>query len=172
MKKNYYLLLLILVLSASANGQTQWEDTKLDEKLLVKFPSTPDKKTANGSVRFVAKTKDSVTFTATVIDYQIIAKIDSASLAAMKDTPSFAEQLKAGISAQRKDYVLGDVEVSKWKTYTTYQILGTKSNDNKKLYLKMIIIGSKMYGLSCLVPDQLVTKDNEVFLNSLEFVKP
>lgn len=171
MKKYCYLLLLILVLAASVNAQTQWKEINLDEKILVKFPSTPDKKTANGSISFVAKTKDSVTFTASVIDYQVIAKIDSGGLAALKDTQGFADQIKTGISAQRKDYVLGDVKVDKWRTYTTYQLLGTKSNDSKKLYLKMIIIGSKMYGLSCLVPNQLETKDNDVFLNSLEFIK-
>jgi hypothetical protein len=170
MKKNYYLLLLVLVLSASVNAQTQWKEINLDEKILVKFPSAPEKKTANGIINFVAKTKDSVTFTASVIDYQVIAKIDSAGLAALKDTKGFADQLKAGISAQRKDYVLGDVKVDKWRAYTTYQLLGTKSNDNKKLHLKMIIIGSKMYSLSCLVPAQLETRDTEIFLDSLEFI--
>lgn len=120
MRKKYFLLLLIMVLSTAMNAQTQWKDTKLDEKLLVKFPSTPDKKTANGSVSFVAKTKDSVTFTATVIDYQIIAKIDSAGLAALKDTQGFADQLKTGISAQRNDYALGDIEIGKHIPHINY----------------------------------------------------
>lgn len=160
-----------MVLSVSANAQTQWNDTKLGDKISVKFPSTPGTKTANGSMNFVAKTKDSVTFTGFVLDYQIIARLDSTALAAVKDTQAFADQLRAGILAQRKDYTLGNIEVGKWQTYTAYQILGKKNNNNSKLYLKMIIIGSKMYGLSCLVPEQLATKDNEVFLNSLELTK-
>ncbi len=170
MKK--YFVVLILFLSIAANAQTQWIATKVDEKIAVKFPINPEKKTGNGTVTFKCKTKDSVSFTASVLDYQVIAKIDSIGLAAIKDTREFADQLKAGIVAQRKDYELGNIEIGKWKTYTTYQILGKKMNDGKKLSLKMIVIGSKMYGLSCLVPDQLVTKDKEIFFQSLEFLKP
>ncbi len=171
MKKKYYLLLTILILSASVNAQVQWQKTMLDGKTSVKFPSAPEKKTANGTVNYVFKTNDSVTFTATVLDYQVIANMDSVGLAAIKDKQEFADQLRAGILAQRKDYVLGDIKVSNWKTHTVYQILGKKSNDNKKLFFKMIVIGSKMYGLSCLVPDQLVTNDSEVFFNSFELIK-
>jgi hypothetical protein len=37
--------------------------------------------------------------------------------------------------------------------------------------MKMILIGSKMYTLSCLVPANLATKNNQVFFDSAEVLK-
>lgn len=171
MKKKHLLQALLLFLSLSVYAQTKWENIKLDERMMIKFPSMPEKKNGNGTISFVTKTNDSVTFTATVLDYEVIAKIDSVGLAAIKDTQPFADQLRLAIVKQRADYMLGDIIIDKWHTYTTYEILGEKRNDNKKLHLKMVVIGSKIYGLSCLIPAQLSTKDSAVFFNSFAFVK-
>lgn len=172
MKKNYYLLLLVMVLSVAGKAQTDWVSIKLDEKIAVKFPYEPEKKVANGSVSYVSKTKDSVTYGAVVLDYNVIAHLDSATLALIKDTQQFADQTKAGIVSQKKNYIFGDITIGKWKTFTTYSMLGTNTTNKNKVSLKMILIGSKMYSLSCLVPDEPDAKNSAVFLDSVELLKP
>ena len=171
MKIKYLTLLLLFAVTIKANAQTKWQTTVLDSGVFVKFPSAPEKTTRLGSPTSVYKRTDSVIFTAAVIDFKISANIDSARLAAIKDKQTFADQVKMGIAAHYINYKFGDIAVGKWKTYTMYQLAGEKNNGSN-LLLKMFFTGSKMYTLSCLVPDKLNTVDRDIFLNSLEIIKP
>ena len=168
MKKTYYILLFVLLFSTAAKAQSGWVTKKLDEKLSVKFPVEPQKATRNGIDSYTSKGKDSVGYNAAVIDYKVVAHLDSATLAPMKDTQQFADQMKMGMASQKPNYTFGDVTISKWKSYTTYSFSGTENTNKSKLSVQMILIGSKMYALSCLVPANLSIKNNEVFLNSVE----
>jgi hypothetical protein len=171
MKKSYYLLLFILMLSAAAKAQTNWVTKDLDEKLSIKFPSEPQKVTKNGIYSYTLKGKDSVGYNAAVMDYKVVAHLDSATLAPMKDTQEFADQIRMGMASKKANYTFGDVTIGKWKTYTTYSISASENTNKNKLLIQIILIGSKMYSLSCLVPANLVTKNNEVFLGSVDVLK-
>lgn len=171
MKKTYYMLLLVLLFSVAAKAQSGWVIKKLDEKLSVKFPAEPQKATRNGIDSYTSKGKDSIGYNAAVIDYKVVAHLDSANLASMKDNQQFADQIKVGVASQKPNYTFGDVTIGKWKNYNTYNFSGIENTNKSKLSLQMILIGSKMYAFSCLVPANLTTKNNEVFLNSAEVLK-
>jgi hypothetical protein len=170
-KKTYYLLLFVLMLSTTANAQTDWVTKNLDEKLSVKFPVEPEKVTKNGIDSYTVKGKDSVGYNAAVLDYKVVANLDSAALASVKDTQQFADQIRLGIGSKKTNYTFGNVIIGKWKTYTAYSISASENTNKNTLLLRMILIGSKMYSLSCLVPANMVTKNNEVFLGSVELLK-
>jgi len=171
MKKSYLLLLFVLTLSAAAKAQTAWVTKNIDEKMLVKFPSEPQKLGRTGIDIYTAKGKDSVVYSATVIDYQIIAHLDSATLASLKDTQEFADQMKAGMASTMTKYTLGEIKIGKWKTYTTYTISGTDNASKKTVSMQMIIIGSKMYSLSCMMPTNVPAKNTEMFFDSADTLK-
>lgn len=171
MKKLYYLPLFVLMLAASAKAQTNWVTKKLDEKLSVKFPVEPQVVKKNGFDSYLAKGNDSVKYSTTVMDYQVVVHLDSATLAPMKDTQIFADQLGKGIASKKPNYTFGGVTIGKWNTYTTYTMSASENTNKSTLLMRMILIGSKMYALSCLIPANLVTKNNEVFLGSTEILK-
>jgi len=171
MKKNLYLLLFVLILSAAAKAQTNWVTTKLDERISVKFPVEPQKTTNNGVDVYTARMSDSLGYSATVIDYNVIAHLDSAAIAPMKDMQQFADQIRIGLASKKVNYTFGAVTMGKWKGYTTYSMTAIENTNKNTLLVQMILIGSRMYSLSCRVPAGMVTKNNEVFFASVELLK-
>jgi hypothetical protein len=171
MKKTYYLILFVLMFAASAKGQTDWVTKKLDEKLSVKFPAEPQVVTRNGIDSYVAKGNDSVKYSTTILDYQVVLHLDSAALAPFKDTQVFADQLGKGIASKKTNYTFGGVTMGKWNSYTTYSMSASENTTKSTLLMRMILIGSKMYTLACLIPVNLVTKNNEVFWDSAQILK-
>ncbi|OOQ59913.1 hypothetical protein [Mucilaginibacter pedocola] len=171
MKKICYLLLFVLTLSVSARAQTGWVTQKLDDKLSVKFPSAPEKITKNGVEGYTLKAKDSVGYIVNFLDFKQVANLDSAGLAPMKDKQEFADQLGAGLASATKNYTFGNVTIGEWKSYTTYSMTGTENTTKGTISIRMILIGSKMYSLSCRVPANLVTKNSDLFFASAEVLK-
>ena len=171
MKKACYLLLFVLLLSAAAKAQTNWVTKNLDEKMSVKFPAEPQKTTTNGVAVYTVKGNDSVGYSAAVIDYNIVAHLDSATLAPMKDSQEFADQIGMGMASKRPNYTFGGVTIGKWKTYTSYSFSGVENTSKNRVVIHMILIGSKIYSLACRVPPNLATQNDDVFLNSVELLK-
>jgi hypothetical protein len=171
MKKTYYLILFVLMLSATAKAQTNWVTKNIDEKLSIKFPAEPETVTKNSIDSYLFKGKDSVKYSTTAVDLKVAAHLDSATLAPVKDKQEFADSMMAGMAKKKTNYTFGAARIGKWKTYTTYTISGLENSNKSTLYIKMILVGSKMYTLSCLVPANMVTKNNEVFLDSVETLK-
>ena len=168
MKKISFLLLFVLLQSAVTFAQSAWVTQKIDEKLSVKFPETPSKVIKKGSESYVNKGKDSVQYSAIVLDYKVLANLDSATLASMKDTQQFADQIRGGMVTQKPNYTFEVAKIGKWNTFTNYSFSGIDNTNKSRLSIQMILIGSKMYVLSCLVPDKLITKNDERFLSSAE----
>lgn len=171
MKKLNYLLLFVLLLPLAVSAQTGWVTTKLDDRLSVKFPVEPQKTVKNGFNVYIYRAPDSLAYSATVIDFMVVANKDSAALAPVKDNPQFAEQLKMGMASSKPNYAFGDIKIGQWGTYTTYSVLATEKTNNNTLLMKMILIGSKMYSMSCRVPANLVTKNSDLYLSSAELLK-
>nr|WP_067057948.1 hypothetical protein [Mucilaginibacter sp. L294] len=171
MKKAYTLLLFVLMLSAAANAQTTWVTKNLDEKISVKFPAEPLKETRNGIDVYTLRQADSMAYSSNVIDYKVAVHLDSAALAPMKDDQRFADQMRAGVASKKNNYTFGDIVIGKWKTYTSYSFSGVENATKATLYMQMILIGSKMYSLSCRVPANLVAPNKELFLGSAELIK-
>lgn len=167
-KKLTYLLFLFNGLMISAQAQTDWITKKLDEKLSVKFPSEPEKSTKNGAETYIVKTKDSVKYAAVLLDLNASGKLDSATLAKVKDNQQFANQLLNGIASQKPNYTFDDVKIGNWKSYTSYDFSGLDKETKAQLTVKLILIGTKIYSFSCLLPKESPTQTNELFFGSIE----
>ena len=171
MKKTFYLLLFVLALSATASAQTNWITKNLDEKLSVKFPAEPEKVSKPGIDSYTVKAQDSIIYTAGVVDYKIVAGLDSDRLAPLKDMQQFADQIRLGMAAKKPNYTFGPITISKWKTYTLYTVSATENSNKYTLTAQMITIGSKGYSFSCRVPVGMATPNKEAFLGSVELLK-
>jgi hypothetical protein len=171
MKKSQFVLAVMLSFSVAASAQQKWITKPLDGRLSVKFPSEPEKVTRNGVEVFTSKEKDSVVYSAGAMDMNVVAKMDSAALASVKDDPTFAEQLVSGIASQRPNYKFEAIKIGKWNTFTTYNVSGVENTNKYTVYLQMIFIGSKLYTLICRVPTELTSKKNELFFNSATLSK-
>lgn len=171
MRKLFYLLLLTAIMPAAGMAQSTWITTKIDNRLSVKFPSTPEKTVIAAGEIYMTKENDSTQYSATVLDLNIIAKLDSAALAPLKENKEFANQLIKSIAAQKPKYTFGDLTIGKWKTFTTYYTSAIDKTNNATAFVQMIFIGSKLYSITFKLPENLVTKNKEVFFSSVELLK-
>ena len=171
MKKLFYLLLFIAILPAAGMAQSNWVTKKIDNTLAVKFPSAPEKTMTAGGEVYITKEKDSTQYSASFLDLKLLANLDSAALAPLKENKAFADQLIKSIAAQKPKYTFGDVTIGKWKTFTAYYTSAIDKTTNATAFLKMIFIGSKLYSVTFKLPENLVTKNKEVFFNSVELLK-
>ena len=173
MKKLSFFLLIFVTISGLAvetYAQKSWVTKKLDDRISVKFPEEPNKVTKSGIDSYTLKAKDSTSFSSAIVDFKVIAGLDSATLAPIKDTKEFADQMKDGIAAQKTNYTFSDVVIESWKNYTTYSITGLDNSNKKKLSTHMVLIGSKMYTLSCLIPEGVDSKNTELFFDSITLI--
>jgi len=127
--------------------------------------------TKNGIDSYLAKGKDSIKYSTSFVDYKLVANLDSATLAAVKDSQAFADQLRKGTASAKTNYTFGPITIGKWNTYTTYSLSATENTTKATLWMRLILIGSKMYTLACLVPANFITQNNEVFFGSVEVAK-
>lgn len=167
MKKISFLLLFVLGLTTLSFAQSAWVKQKLDENLSASFPQLPLKTTKKGMEIYTIKGSDSIQYSAIATDYKVLANMDSAMLSPMKDTQAFADQILAGITTQKPNYTFGEITLGKWKTFTSYSFTGVDQTNKSKLTVRMIMIGHKMYTLSCLVPEKLQASTVDVFFNSV-----
>lgn len=171
MKKERYLLLVVLLFPMLAIAQTNWVTQKLDDNLSIKFPLSPEKSTKSGAEVYVVKERDSIMYSAGIVDMKNVSRLDSASLVPLKDTQGFANGLTKTMAAQKPNYTFGNVNIGKWKTFTSYQILGSEKTTKATLTVQMIFIGSKLYILSCRVPENVKTEKKDLFFSSATLLK-
>jgi hypothetical protein len=77
-----------------------------------------------------------------MIDFKVVAHLDSATLAPMKDVQQFADQIRMGMASKKLNYTFGDIAIGKWKTYTTYSMSATENTNKNTLLVQMILIGN------------------------------
>ncbi|RWY50010.1 hypothetical protein [Mucilaginibacter gilvus] len=162
-EKNLLPAIICIVAIGIRQGPNRWVTKNLDAKFSIKFPSEPEKSIRKGIEVYTLRAKDSVSYSAITIDFKLVANVDSADLAPMKDQQEFADQLGADLASAKKNYTFGSVTIGKWKTYTTYNMSGTENTNKNMLLIHMILVGSKLYSLSCRVPANMVTKASEGF---------
>lgn len=165
MKKVFLLIFITAVALTVVHAQNVWVNYKFDNKLSVKLPSQPQKYGQNSQR---AATKDSTVCIVSLVDLKAAAQLDSATLVKLSPTAGFATDLKASMLGQMAEFSLGDVKIDKWNGYYSYTIDGRSFSKKLKTYTFMVIIGSNLYALNCLVPDGNNIKDKEAFFTSLK----
>jgi hypothetical protein len=164
MKKIYALIIALVITVGIANAQAGWVTHTGDNRVSVKFPSTP-KELVPGS--FIATDKDSIAYIFTIVDFVQVAGIDSVALAPIKTTPEFAAQLKTGMSQSLPDVTLADFTIGAWKGFTSYHSTGVDSK-KRKYDMFMFIIGNKLYSVSTITAEGLGATGRDLFLNSVQ----
>jgi len=164
--KKFLLLLLITSLSVTTvtKAQNAWINYKIDNRLSAKLPVEP-KKVDENSV--MASDNDGATYVITIADFEKLAGLDSAKIAPMATTAEFAGSLKTGMLSKMPGYTLGDVKVGKWKGYTCYNVEGGNGELKVKTYTFMVIVGSKLYALSAVLPASLTFSGKDDFFASV-----
>jgi len=165
MKKIYLLLFTAFVTITAVHAQTGWVNYKFDNKLSVKLPAQPQKYGQNSQK---ASTKDSTVCIVSLVDLKATMQMDSAAIAASLPTTEFAAGIKASMFGQMPGYVMGEVKVDKWNGNYSYTIEGGNASKKLKTYTFMVVIGTNLYALNCLVPDGNTTKDKDSFFASLK----
>ncbi|MDR3694072.1 hypothetical protein [Mucilaginibacter sp.] len=162
--KNIYLLIVSLFITISVvQAQDSWVTHKGDNRISLKFPNEP-KELTPGS--FIAVDKDSIAYVFTIVDFQVVANLDSVALAPMKNTPEFAEQMKTGMKQSLPDVDFPDFAIGTWKGFTSYTSTGFDSK-KKKYDLFMFIIGSKLYSVSTIASQGVSDSGHNSFVNSI-----
>jgi hypothetical protein len=167
MKKIVSLVILTVVSVTFAFAQTAWVTHKADNRISVKFPNEPKEVIPGTFVSIDKIGTDSVGYALTVVDFQKVAGIDSATLVPIKTTPDFISQLKTGMAQSLPDVNLEDFKIGTWKGYTSYTSMGSSPAKKQKMYIFMVLIGSKMYSLAAMVPDGQAIAGRDQFFSSL-----
>jgi len=164
MKKNLLLLLLAVSLISVGRAQNAWINYKIDSRLSVKVPAQP-KQVDENSV--MSSDNDGATYVITIADFEKLAGIDSAKIAPMAVTAEFANSLKTGMLSKMPGYTLGEVKIGNWKGYTCYNVDGSNGEMKIKIYTFMVLIGSKLYALTAVLPNNLTFTGKDDFFASI-----
>jgi hypothetical protein len=164
MKKNLLLLIVFTLVITVTKAQNTWINYKIDSKLSIKVPNEP-KQIDENSV--LASDNDGAAYIITIADFQKLAGLDSAKIAPMANTPDFASSLRTGMLSKMPGYTLGDVKIGTWHGYVCYNVEGGNDASKIKVYTFMILIASKLYGLSVVVPDSLAFTGKDDFFASV-----
>lgn len=167
MKKFFTLFAAITVFTIAVNAQTVWVKQKVDDKMAVKFPATPE--TLNDGAVFKYKDSDSTAYTANSVDFAPMG-LDSATLASMAPTEEFAEQFKGGFAAQIPGLEISKMEVTTWKSFTCYNVEGKIDDKKLNMTFKCIFIGSKMYTFVTAQQEKSNVKNKDTFFESIELL--
>ncbi len=147
--KKIYLILIFAIFSASfAKAQTDWFNHVADERISLKFPLEP-RELIKGTYGTALK-DSSVAFVFTVVDFKVVANIDSTVLAPFKATREFADQLKGGMKKSLPSVEYQDFKIGTWKGFTSYTSTGLDAK-NDKYNTFMVLIGNKLYSLSTII---------------------
>ncbi|MDB4902873.1 MAG: hypothetical protein JWQ63_2154 [Mucilaginibacter sp.] len=164
MKKTFFFLVATILFLNIAQAQTGWINYKIDNKLSIKVPAEPTKLDENS---VFVKTKDSSVYVIAVVDIFKLAGLDSATIASQSPTVEFANSFKNGMLGKMPGSTLGDVTIGKWKGYTCYNMDGGNASSKLKIYTFMLFIGTKVYSVMTILPENKNTKEKDAYFNSL-----
>lgn len=163
MKKVCFFVISLLITITTAHAQDDWVTHKGDNRISIKFPVEP-KELTPGS--FIAVDKDSIVYIFTIVDFQVVANLDSVALAPIKTTPEFADQLKTGMKQGLPDVDFPDFAIGTWKGFTSYNSIGFDSK-KQKYDVFMFIIGDKLYSVSTVAKEGASDEGHNNFIHSI-----
>ena len=163
MKYLFLLYISLFISVTTVNAQDGWVTHKGDNRISVKFPTTPRELTPGS---FIALGNDSTAYVLTIFDFAAVANLDSVALAPMKNTPEFAAQIKTSMKESLPDVIFADFIIGTWKGFTCYNSVGVDSK-KKKYDVFMFIIGSKLYSVSTVTAAGVSNTGRDKFVNSI-----
>jgi len=165
MKKIYLFLAAIILTINFSFAQTGWVDYKIDNRVTAKLPTAPQA-LMEGTV--MALTPDSTVCVVTKVDFEAVAKLDSAAIAPMLDSATFRDGLRNGMQQQMQGFTLGEVKTGKLHGQHTYSIDGVNEGQKIKSYTFMIVIGKYMYSFTAIIKNGRDTKYRDELFASVQ----
>jgi len=166
MKQIFVFAAVFLLAVNVVYGQNGWITHKMDDRVSVKLPGKPTWIQAGTDS---LKDKDGLIYFAILVDFVKIDDIDSATFAKYLPTQEMATSLKTGMLSKIANSNFGDVKIDRWMGHYRYTAEGENAEMKLKFYTYMVIIGTKMYGLTVVVPDGKSPKGKDDFFASLTF---
>jgi hypothetical protein len=166
MKKLLTFITIIVLTVTISKAQGGWVTYKADSHLSLKFPKQPET-VIPGTVGTIGI--DTVGCGITIVDFNKLAHIDSATLATVKESPEFAEQMRIGMQNSSK-VNLEPLKLGTWQGLTSYSSTGTNTG-NQKYTMLMVIYGTTIYNIFTVVPAASKNKTGDIFFNSITFTK-
>ncbi len=166
MKKLLFVTMLLLSFNFLM-AQTNWVVQKVDDKISVKFPAKPETIEQSGMFAATYESPEKIKYVVNTMDFANFG-LDSATLAPMLETQEFSDQIVTGMKTKMEGFEFSDLVTSKWNGNTVYTLDATNKNEKKKVFVKMVFIGSKMYNMVFSFPDGASQDSKETFFNSLQ----
>jgi|GEM_PF-4744338 len=165
-----WLPLVAFMLSAVAFVVDEWKTVALSSEISVKLPAGFEKQGNEQQEVYIAKAKDSATFTAMNINFGNFG-LDEATLQSMVDTDMFKSQFKSGFSGNGKNEII-DEKYGKYKDkYTFYEYVSKTTTDDGRTvtgYSKTIFYKANGITLVYTAGNSRDLKDKELFFNSID----
>ena len=92
---------------------------------------------------------------------------DSTQLAAIATTPGYIKAFRDNLVGAMPGFVMGDIKLGTWHNHTSYTLEGTYTRTNAKVYMFLFIIGSNLYSITALVPENQSPKGKDDLLASI-----
>lgn len=164
------LFVVTIFVITNVFAQTDWVTRKLDDRIVVKFPSKPTI-TVNQAGMFQGVVYKEIrpniaeSYIVTVTDFRALAGLDSAKVNSMISDPGYHSVRQESNGIHWNSY-----KKSAWNGYTCFSAKG----DWYELasYVFIVYIGTKEYKLfASVLPNDVSLKDKDYFLNSIELNK-
>ena len=161
------LICLFALFTTTAFAQKNWVKQKLTSRFTASFPSAPSQ---TASTTFAIKDSTGI-YTAT---YSFIAqnlKVEEKVFEKLAATNEFAGEFLSTLQATLPQYSLEKLQIKQHKNYVNYLTSGRNETDKKTIFMNIIFVDGVYYSLSCIVPDDVVNKNKDLFLSSFQVHK-
>ncbi len=164
MKKSCLLLITCILTATLAFGQNGPINYKIDNHVSLKLPSQPQTIDASN---VMATDSNHLAYVVGLVDLVKTDGTDSAKLASIATTPEYIKLFRDNLVGAMPGFVMGDVKLGTWQNHTSYTLEGTYTRTNAKVYMFLFIIGSNLYSITALVPENQSPKGKDDLLASI-----
>jgi len=163
MKKYYFLVVTIICSIIVAHAQTNWIDYKIDNRVSVKIPSQPKK---IDEFNVMASDMSGSVYVLGAVDLAISDGTDSAKLVTLAPTAEYAKMMRTKLIESLPGFEMGDIKTGLWNQHNAYYLNGVYLATKGKVYMFLFIIGSKLYSLTAITPENSSGQAKEDFFAS------
>ncbi len=164
MKKFYLLLFTCFITVNMAFGQSNWINYKIDNRVSLKLPSQPQ---TIDATNVMATDSNHLAYVVGVVDLVKTDGTDSAKLASIATTPEYIKVFRDNLVGAMPGFDMGEVKLGTWHNHTSYTLEGVYTRNNAKVYMLLFIIGSNLYSITALVPENQSPKGKDDLLASI-----
>jgi hypothetical protein len=150
MKKYCFVVIAVICSINFARGQASWIDYNIDNRVSVKIPSQPKK---IDEFNVMSSDMSGSVYVIGAVDLAISDGTDSAKLVTLAPTAEYATMMRTKLIESMPGFEMGEIKTGLWKQHNAYYLNGIYTRTKGKVYMFLFIIGSKMYNLAVITPE-------------------